>query len=300
MTTEAKADLTSALRDTATLVTLTIHKWSATKTDKSALEELKKATGAKGDAGKVIKNLLANADQEYKAACSIFDAARNSHYRLTVPWHGGTGGPQSRLRGPGLLPNVLFDDYIRTMAEHKNKGMAAVEELIQHFPDSIAIAQTSLGAMANRYDYPPAEILRRSFGISFDFQPVPSGADFKGLPPATLERLSIAVENRVTRQLDNAMDEALSRVRETLGHLKERLGDPKNKLYASSLDKIKVAGSILEAFQPFDDRITVIRGEIGQLVNGLHINELRSDNMVRQSVAQGAEDILRRMETAGL
>lgn len=290
--------ISEGIRESAMLVTLNISVWSSQKTDKDAMATLKEATHARGDAGKVVKNLLANADREYKQAVSAYNAARHqTHYKLTVPWASG----ENRMKGPGLLPNVLFDEYIRKMAAHKAAAERELEKFLRKYEQCVEDAKLSLGEMAKDTDYPTKEQIRAAFDMRFDFMPVPSGQDFRGLPPGVLDHLDKLVSKRIDGQVQRGVDVAVQRVREVVSHLAERLGDKDAKFKASTIENAKDMARLIGAFNVTGNpRITVIQKELQQLTQGLSAESLRSNETERESVAAEANDILKRMEAAGL
>lgn len=287
MTTTNETDFAEALRQTAMLVTCSISKWNVRISDREAARDLNLLKEAKAGATEVKKNLLAGADAAYKDLCSTLDAARTSvHYKLTLPWVTST---QADHKGPRLLPNVHFDRYAASMHKQKQLANEQKEKFLAAYPDLIAAAKANLGQMAQAHDYPSVADVSRRFGITLDFQPIPAGSEFRGLPENTLLALSNHMAQRTQSLIANAIGDVWLRVREKVAHLIERLEpvtDEETKRFHSTV--VTNITDVVELMHGFnitnDERVAAIQQELADMLAGVTADTLRDDSNIRDEV----------------
>jgi hypothetical protein len=188
-----QADMTQAVREAAMLASVSISVWEGQRTDATLMNEVKLKHGATGDVGKVIKNMMAGADALLKGVHSTYYAVRSKHYEMTLPW---VSDPHAaRQRGPRLLPHLLFNNYSMEMSNLRRMAIAKLEEFLVEYPALVLQAKTNLAGMADAV-YPTAEEIKGLFRVHFDFEPIPQGANFRGLDDHMLERLGKALQNK--------------------------------------------------------------------------------------------------------
>ena len=299
MDTLSSHDVTEAVRSTALLASISISMWQAERNDRAIMDQVAASAGATGNVGRAIKNLMAGADGALKDTRAAFAAVRLQHYQLTLPW---VSDPHAeRQRGPRLLPNALFDRYMTAMGQRRRAAMAALDKFIADYPTDIVTAQANLGGLAKASDYPdPAEV-RTLFRISFDFEPIPAGNAFNGLPGATLEKLGAALERKQRVMLDQAAKHMWAEVRDRLEFLIGRLGKPDASFRATTVEGVQELADLVPAWNvSHDERAEWVASEIGDALGGTDAAAIRNNEQLRASVVDKARAITERMASWGL
>lgn len=286
--TVSRADLAEAVRATALLADLTISMWSGAKTDSQIGAQLKADAGAVGDTGRYIKNLLAGCDTELKATRAAYTAARMAHYTLTLPW---VSNPNAeRQTGSRLLPNLLFDRYLTEMSKLRRIAEEKLNGFVDLYPTLIQQAMNNLGGLAKAEDYPDAAQVRNGFKLSFDFTPIPESGSFHGLPDAMLAKLGAALQRKQEAAVLASQNAMWERVREAIGHLVERLDDPKTLFKASTVESVRELITLLPGFNcAGDPRVTDVVTDIQSMLDGVDAEALRKDAGTRAETARHAK-----------
>lgn len=292
------SDLNEALRDVAMLADVTIGVWSAERSDRKIMAKVKADADAVGNVGRVIKNTLAGADDKLRDTRAYYAAVRSQHYALTLPW---VSDPHAdRQRGPRLLPNRLFDRYLTSMSARKKLALNALEAFIDDYPHAVDRARINLKALAD-VDYPDVAEVRRAFKVSFDFEPVPQGSDFRGLPPAMIGRLAAGLARKQEVMVASATSAMWEKVRERLDHLATRLGQPDAIFKSSTLTNVTELPTLMPAWDVArDPRVTEVSNEIAAMVAGLDADKLRGNPAARTEVSAKAAALARKLESWGV
>jgi len=291
-------DLGRALQDTALLAHVKISVWDGTRSDKQLLEEVKTRHNASGDVGKLIKNLLAGADTPLKQLRSSYSAVRMRHYELTLPWVSDTSA--ERKTGPRLLPHPLFQRYLQELGALKRVAFDQLEEFIPRYPDYVARARANLGGMADA-DYPTQDEVRSKFRIFQDFEPIPDSMGFRGLPENMLERLAKHLNDRQSRQRDQAASSMWEEAKTRVEHLVDRLGTEDAKFKEASVRTVRDLVTLLPGWNiGGDSRVAEIAGDIDAMLNGVEATDLRKDASLRAETADKAKNIADKLKSWGL
>lgn len=294
-----RADLTEAVRATALLADLTISLWSGERTDKTVGEKVRVDAGAVGNTGKYIKNLLAGCDTELKDLKSAYMSARASHYQLTLPWVSNPAA--QRQTGPRLLPNMLFDRYLTEMSKLRRVARARRDAFVDQYPSLVQRAMANLGGMARQEDYPDPEMVRESFKLTFDFAPIPSSTGFQGLPDGMLDKLGEQLRERQLKAVSVSQGAMWERVREAVGHLAERLGDPAALFKVNTIDGVRELVTLLPGFNcAGDPRVTTVVNDIERMLDGISPKMLRQSQDTRADVTRQAKAINDKLSRWGL
>ncbi len=286
------------LRNFATLVTLNTSRWHAKVKDRVASRSASLAAGASNDAFETRKNLLVGADAQLKAVHKAIDEARASHYLLTVPFSTTSIDDTGRRMGGRLLPNTLFDEYIRTMAKHKAAMNAALTAFIPVYPSLILEAQTKLGDRFMPNEYPPASNIRQRFALDFEFNPIPMGDDFKGLAAQQLQSLARKLNESLQLQVENAMQDLWMRMHEVVSRMVERLGSPDKTFHGTLVQNARdIAHLAAHLNVTGDAKVEHIRKLIEVHLCQHDAKDLREKPVLRQETAAWAQEILHQMST---
>lgn len=293
-------DLADAVRSMGLLADLTINMWSGERTDSTIGARVKADAGAVGNTGRYIKNLMAGCDDKLKEVRSAYASARTTHYKLTLPW---IANPQegTRMQGPRLLPNLLFDRYITELATLRNTATAKLNEFVAEYPDLIKRAMANLAGLAQPSDYPTQEQISTSFKFQFDFTPIPPTSAFPNLPPASLQALSRALQKRQQSSALQAQAAMWERVREHVSHLADRLKDPEATFKEASITNVQELITLLPGYNVTgDDRVSEITMDIDNMLRGITARDIRKDNNLRKAVANDAIAITDKLSTWGV
>jgi len=291
-------DLINALRESALLANVTIGVWRAEQTNKKALEKLKADAGATGDVGRLLINRLAGSDEQYKEMVGEFHAVRTLHNSMTLPWV--SDPTATRATGPRLLPHLLFQKYLTAVGEQKSRAFKALDGFMILYPGVAARARAQLAGLADA-DYPDLDEVRSRFRIHFDFEPIPEGASFKGLPEFTTERLAKGLEQRQSRMLAEAQKSMWDTVKERVGHIVDRLADPENRFKEATLENTKELLTLLPGWNlAGDPHVGHVVHEIKTMLDGIDGKLIRDNPVVRKEVADKAKDLLGRMQVWGV
>lgn len=262
------------------LVDLTIHRWTATKHDRSVSAEVEKSHNAH-DAGRYNKQLIDKA--HLKLVDELGNELRKYHYHHTLPWTD---------KGARLLPSTLFFDYREGLNSLKQQRQSAVNDFLKIYPDLVQAARVRLNTMFQPEDYPSVEQLRSAFDVEIEIMPVPDAGDFrvdiaKDAQDEVREQIMASLKARQER----AVKDIWVRVRETVGNVVKQCSNPNGRIYDSLMNNVLSLSTVIDGLNITGD---VVLEQIGQELRELHTDPitLRNFMSVRMHVAQQAERIL--------
>ena len=295
-TTDDIAD-TMDIRNFATLVRLETRRWHAKVKDRQASRDAASMNSASPEAFETRKRLLAGADEKLKAIHKAIDEARASHYTLTLPWTSRGTDDLGRRTGPRLLPNTLFFEYTKAMAEAKAKVVAAVADFEPAYPDLIEKARVQLGKRFDQSEYPLASSIGEHFGLEFDFAPVPKGDDFKGLPQQQIDALANSINGKAKKMIENAMQDVWERLYKAVTHMRDRLASPDKSFHYTMTENVAELARLLPHLNVINDaRINNIHDALLKHVVPHSAEALREHPELRRTVAAHVSDIATEME----
>jgi len=295
----AQGDLTQAVREAAMLANVRISMWGAERSDDALMEKVKADAGAQGNVGRVVKNLLAGADGQLRDVHSAFRQVRAIHTQLTLPWV--SDATAQRKTGPRLLPTLLWERYVTETGTQRRKALAALETFLADYPDLCARAQANLANMASASEYPSVDDIRAAFAIRFDFEPIPSGQSFKGLPDHVLERLGAALHQKQQRMVAGATHAMWEQARDRVSHIAERLAAGDAKFKNSTVEAVRELVALLPGWNLNDDpRVAELVADIERMLAGVDATALRKDEGLRVSTADKARALADKLATWGL
>lgn len=293
-----RADLTDAVQSTALLADVTIHMWGAERSDAKAMQEVKANAGAVGNVGRVVKNLLAGADGALKDTRSAFASVRTLHYGLTLPW---VSDPHAeRQRGARLLPNLLWQEYTDKIAGARKRAYDQRDKFVDEYPDLVERARSNLGSLADA-DYPSQDEVRAQFKITVDFEPIPSGSDFRGLPDTMLDKLGKALVARQQRMVEGAARAMWTEARERVEHICARMSDADATFKKTTVSNVRDLVTLLPAWNiSGDTRANEIAQDIERMLDGVDADAIRKSANLRANVAEQARAVVDKLAQWGL
>lgn len=297
-------DVTTALRGAGMLADVSISVWGGTKSDNDLLDQVKSQHGAVGDVGRVLKNLLAGHDTKLKAARSAFNALRQRHYEMTLPW---VSDPHAlRQTGPRLLTYPIFDPYMKEMARLRRAAIDAKNEFVESYPDDAAEARKNLGTMASQIEYPSQDEVAGAFRLHFDIEPIPESASFKGLPDAALEGLRRNLEAKQKNQVGEATKAAWAECRQRVEYLVGRLTakTPEGKDATFRNSTVENVRELLELLPGWNitgnPQVSEIVMDIRDMLGDVNSENLRKDEGLRNTTVAQAQKVVDKLASWGM
>jgi hypothetical protein len=288
---------TMDIRNFATLVTLNTSRWHAKVKDRQAGKNAASVTEADEASFEVRKRLLVGADTKLKAIHKAIDEARALHYDMTLPWSTTSMSDAGRRTGGRLLPNTLFVEYTQAMAAKLKQMVAALDEFVPEYPNLIELAKVKLGKSFDAREYPNASSIRQHFTLSFDFQPIPKGEDFGGLPKVQLDMLAAKVNDNMRLQAEHAMQELWVRLHTVVGRMAERLLNPENVFQNSLVTNVRDTARLLGHLNVTQDpKVEALRVKVEKELCPHDAKDLREKPVLRTKVGAMAASIIQEMD----
>lgn len=275
------------INEKAILVTVRVSTWEARRHDKRITDEVNIQHGANPNAGRYHKRLFGRKVASHQDVLNAAMAIRTIHHENTLPWED---------TGWRLLPTKNYFKYVEAIGAARRRMYTALDKFMAEYPELIEQARKELNGMFRQDDYPTPSQVRDKFGSRVDYQPVPTGNDFRiGLPDEELDRVRRDIEDRVARSVSDAVQDVWQRIGEAIDALNERLDDGKY-LRESMVTRIRQVAEAAGDLNVTDDpELESVRQQAMRDLGDLNVNELRDNEDVRLEAAQKAEDILARM-----
>jgi len=285
------------LRNFATMTTLNTKRWHARVKDRKVGHDIAVANDADEAAFETRKKLLAGADELLKAIHKAIDTARAKYYEMTLPWTTTGIEDVGRRSGARIMPNTQFFEFITAMGECKAQMEAALDKFVPAYPMLIQEAKKKLGRRFDITEYPHEQVIRSHFALSFDFQPIPQGDDFKGLPDAQCQALANALQGKTKQMVENAMQDLWVRAGEAIGRMAERLSHPDKLFHYTLVDNVRtVANQLKHLNVTGDQRIRDLQQYVETYLCGHEVDELRKNPTLRATTGAHAQSAIEKMQ----
>jgi hypothetical protein len=289
------------VRNFGQLVTLTTKRWHAKAKDRQASKDAARANDAVAEAFDTHKRLLVGADETLKAIHKALDDARARHYTMTLPWSTTGLDDVGRRSGARILPNSMFFEYTEAMAECKNNMNKAIAAFVPAYPSLIERARAKLGKRFDPREYPAVDVIQHHFDLSFDFQPIPTGSDFKGLPQQQLEALARHLNNKTKKMMANAMADVWTRMYEAVSRMAERLSSTDKVFHYTLVENVRETARLAKHLNVMNDlRVERVRTQIERYLTVHDVETLRKQHETRKRVAAYAQSIVEIMQKEAL
>jgi len=289
-----------SLATKALLVDMTIKFWNAVTCDEDVTSSVQREYEAQRDSGAYRKKLLPHDPKEWKDLRAARLALMVAHKKFTLPWS----------TGMRILTREAFLDYGREVAKLRADFDAAVEAFLAVYPQEIEKAMLHQGRMANPLDYPEVNRLRRQFGVSIDYAPVPDRGDFRvDLDAEYVNGIKEQIEQHTAARVQEAQRELWERMIGTVEHFAGVLtkvqasevarmnGDETANtpiIRESLIKNVEAMAKIAETLNLADDpRILEMRDEMQSLVYDR--KDLRDHAALRIAAIKRADDITNKM-----
>lgn len=294
MNTTPKNTVSAEFAKTALLASVTIRQWGAKKEDKKVSRKVAKDNGADADSGNYQKHLVPK--EALEAINKATTALRQFHQENTLPWLD---------EGIRCLPSMNYESYKTQVDGLKDAFETAVRDFAQAWPEVVAKARKSLGALFNEDDY-PADITSR-FGVDVRFRGIADADDFRvNVSDLEREMLRKQIRGELDAAGQAAMEDLYRRLSDGVKAMAERLRaynpeDPTTGK-ASGIFRDSLVENLrdLVALVPKmnfagDEELEAIRAEVEGQLCGADAQELRDNDSVRTRTAESAEAIAARL-----
>jgi len=279
--------MTHALTEKAMIVNLSIGIWQGYRLDKAASAKVTEQAGAKADAARVNKHLVAK--EALAPIVTASGAVRTHFYEKTLPW---------RDNGDRILSRKLYMSFIETHEGLVDEFNAAVEKFLTDvYPGAVEQAAFRMGDLFNRDDYPSASELRRRFYIGLDIDAVTTSNDFRVQIDADhVERVKASMESAAEARLAQAQADVWKRIGDAIGYFQQRMADPKAVFRDSTVDNVHDLLDLIPGLNVLDDpNIEAVRAMIEEKLGGAEAAEIRKHPEVREELAADAQAVLDKM-----
>ena len=280
----------------ALLVNTTVRVWTGEKRDRAITREICTMKGAEDNAVRANKSLLG---EHIGGVQTAEIALRQTVNERTLPWMDD---------GTRILKGSGFVAFTEAMVAPTRQFGAAVDAFIVAYPEIKHEAERRVGDAYNEADYPPATRLKERFGVKLTFLPVPSAQDLRvNLADDEIAAVRRNAEQALHGTVNDAVRSLLDRLQEPVAHMASRLrlfrrtsaGKVQHPFRDSLVENVRAIVRLAPALNLMDDpRIAELCREIERHLTPHDPEQLRSSAALRESVADEADAILKRMQGA--
>ena len=282
-----KAQSHTLTTDNAMLVSQKISRWSPTKTDRQAGDDLATLKKAQSDAGKYIKNLVSR--NEFKPVRRAYNDLRTDHYKRTLAWND---------EGLRLLGGAHFREYTDSQHELQLIYKKAADDFANN---EYALARENaiirLGELFRSDDYPEPSELVLMFTVEHKFLPIPTADDFRvSLPNGDADEIKKQIMADTQAMQAQATREAWERLHKVVQHMVDRLSETDAVFRNSLLGNVQETVDLLPALNIFGDpELDKMAEQVKAKLLQADVDELRFDPVTRTSVAMDAKELASKM-----
>jgi len=255
--------------------------WTGRKLDRKASDEVEIQNRAHPRMANVHKKLLGDC-QELIAIRKFVGNVRNSHYRMTLPWSD---------MGLRIIPTTKYFDYHKQMTEYQNEFYKMLDKFLGVYDWAVIQAETTLGDMFNKNDYPSVDTLRAKFNWRLSYIPMPDAGDFRvdiGNEQAD------AIREQCAEYYSTMFHQAIQEIAEPLKNMSERLdysnGEDKKVFRDTLVSNVVTAIDLLGVTT--DPKFVKIKQELDHAFTGITPDALREDPYLRRTTKQAVDNAI--------
>ena len=255
--------------------------WTGRKLDRKASDEVEIQNRAHPRMANVHKKLLGDC-QELIAIRKFVGNVRNSHYRMTLPWSD---------MGLRIIPTTKYFDYHKQMTEYQNEFYTMLDKFLGVYDWAVIQAETTLGDMFNKNDYPSVDTLRGKFNWRLSYIPMPDAGDFRvdiGNEQAD------AIREQCAEYYSTMFHQAIQEIAEPLKNMSERLdysnGEDKKVFRDTLVSNVITAIDLLGVTT--DPKFVKIKQELDHAFTGITPDALREDPYLRRTTKQAVDNAI--------
>ncbi len=284
----------TSLATAGLLVAVEVNVWSATKQDRAISNEVTTAKKADSNAGRFVKNLLAN-NVDHKNLLNYRQTIYNWIVRKTYPWN----------KSQDYLPHVSLPSFMTEFHAHKAEFERLLDVFCANYSTTVSNMAFAQGDMFNRNDYPDVNEVRSKFGVTLYTSEIPVG-DYRC---AIAQDLADDLNNHYNQQAQtivqailNDQVERLVDVMQSLSHccgVDEYQGkdgetkQKKRKIYEGTVEKAKEYCRVYKEFNLTNDsKLSDAINQLDLALRGVNADMLRDSDAARSQVKDEMEEIL--------
>jgi len=280
----------------ALLVNTTVRVWTGEKRDRAITREICDMKGAEKDAVRANKSLLG---EHIRGVQSAERAVRQAVNDRTLPWMDD---------GTRILKGAVFMAFTEAMAQPIRDFDRAVDGFIASYPEIKFEARRRLGDAFADGDFPAQSRLRERFGVKLTYLPVPSIDDFR----VCLSDEEIAAVRRNAQEalrgtVNDAVRSLLDRLHGPVARMATRLrlfrrtsnGKIEHPFRDTLVENVREIVKLAPALNLMDDpKIAALCADIERHLASQNPDQLRNSARLRATVADEADEILRKIQGA--
>ena len=292
-----------SLATSGVLVSVDVNVWSATKQDRGISNEVTTAKKADRNAGKYVKNLLAD-HPKHKALVNYRQTIYNWVKRRTYRWNNSSD----------YLPSVDMPKFKQEYHEHDSAFRSLLVSFLADYDSIVSDMAFKQGDMFCREDYPAQEELASKFGIRLFVSEVPMN-DFRcAISQDIAEDLFETYKGQAQEIVSHVMMEQQTRFIEVMKSISHCCGydetgvddntgetkTKKRKIYDTTIQKAK---EMCESFKGFnltgDPELEEARASLERALAGVDAEAIRESDAVRCAVKEDVDSILSKFSSFG-
>lgn len=289
-----KSEHITSLATSSVLVHVDISVWGATKSDKSISDEVTTAKKADKDAGRFIKNLLAN-DPDHKRVLNYRQTIYNWLQHRAYPWS----------KAQFALAHILLPKFMEEWRMHEKTFGELVDTFCAKYPTIQTTMAMKQGDMFNRDDYPSVDQVRNKFSIHLYVNEIPQ-SDYRcqisqDLANELYDNYNGQL-NRIIGDIMTKQTQKLVNVMSSISHCCDPIntvntgGETKTKkrrIYDTTITKALELCDEYRGFNPANDQaLEEARAGLERALSGVSLDTLRESDEVRAQVKNDVDDIL--------
>ena len=276
------------ISEKAVLANLKVSRWGTSKHDKNADRVISERYQLADSVGRYTKTLMK--EEALKDIGTIANQARNYHNEVTLAWSDSYGR---------ILPTKMIAEWRAQMEKYEVMFQKAVEYAEKHYPSYVENAETTLGKLFKREEYPKS--ITDYYSFAFEITNVPDQRDFRiDLEQGELDRIKKDMEKNMGNSLNTAMGDLYNKVQKTVDALVVKLDDETGVFRDSLIGNIQDIVELLPKLNIMEDKkIDDIGKEIKEKLLKHNPEEIRGDRKTRKEVADEAKKIVSAMAGFG-
>jgi hypothetical protein len=265
--------------------------WQGTVKDKSATADVTYRNNAETGSAVVSKKLLPNC-AELDAIKKHIARARLLHYQLTFDWMG-------ELRAmPTMGLTRYMDKMDPELAEHKR----LCEAFFDVYEWELSQAPIKLGDLYNAADYFSLDEMKRKFSIDIRTCNMPEAGDWRiDINNQALVEQKEQYERHYQTLIGDMVSDYKDRLIAALSNISSKLvpapeGEKSNgkRMHSNVLSNVLDILPMADIFGLGEDsQIASMRRKIEDMLDGVSVDALKHDPLVRDDVKRGVDQIIR-------
>jgi len=284
----------TSLATAGILVSVEINVWSATKQDREISHEVTTAKKADDNAGRFVKNLLAD-NSLHKDLLNYRQTVYNWMKRRTFDWN----------KSQSYLPATSLPRFMEEYYQHEQTFGDKLDKFLNEYDSIVSNMAFKQGQMFNRADYPTVDQVRNKFGMRLFRYEVPLG-DFRC---QISQDLADEMNEHYTRQaqeiVQNILQDQKDRLIDVMQSLTHCCGydeykgkdgetkQKKRKIYEGTVEKAKEYCADFRNFNlTGDNELLSVIDQLSIALRGVDADTLRESEATRYSVKESVDSIL--------